>query len=171
MNFKILQALGEDADRLDDMLFNLGDTLDVKASIVLVLAAFLGTVSGAVLALHELPSWVKLAQAAAVIALGCIVVFCLIALWPSEFGTPPGVERWERYVVELADDYKNDPHGLDAILLELRGSRLTNAKERIVTNRRLTTRKTKYNTYAFYATVVVILMDVATLAWLARTLL
>ncbi|HEY0703079.1 MAG TPA: hypothetical protein VGD60_09955 [Candidatus Acidoferrales bacterium] len=168
MNDKILQAVWEDAARLDDLLFTLGDTLDVKASIVLVLATLLGAVTGSILALDLLAPWVKLAQAVAVLGIFCTVVFCLVALWPSTFGTPPGVEGWEGFVTELAGDYKDDPHGLDAVLLELQGGRLGKAKQRIAINRKLTKRKAKFNKYAFYGSAVVILMDALTLAWLAH---
>jgi hypothetical protein len=169
MNEKILDTLWEDANALDDAVVKLGDALDVKASIVLVLATFLGAVSGPILILHDLAAWVKFAQATAVAALGCAVVACLIALWPAEFILPPTVEAWEAFITEAADEQKDNPNGLDAVLLDLYRSRLRKAKERIGINRRFTDRKSKYNSYAFYAVAIAILMDGATLVWLAHT--
>jgi hypothetical protein len=171
MNEKILQALWEDADRLDDALFTLGDALDVKASIVLVLATFLGAVSASILAIPTLTlaPWVKFEQATAVAGLACAVVCCLVALWPSVFSLPPRIEDWESFVTESAGDHKNQKDGLEAVHLELQAARLRVAKKRIAINKRFTDRKAKFNGYAFYATAIVILADGATLLWLART--
>jgi len=171
MNEKILQALWEDTNHLDDLAYSLGDALDVKASIVLVLCTFLGAVSASILALPDLARWVKFVQATAVAGIACAVVFCMGTLWPWEFLAPPRIEDWESFVTESAVDHKNQKDGLDAVLLELQGARLRVAKKRIATNLKLTTRNGKYNQRAIFAIAVVILMEGVTLAWLARTLI
>src|ERR1700727_2916720 len=94
MDEKLVDFLWEEITRLDDAIVDLGDALDVKASIVLVLATLLGAISGPILALHELPPWVKVAHAIAVAGLGFTVICALTALWPSEFTLPPHVEAW-----------------------------------------------------------------------------
>jgi len=141
----------------------------VKASIVLVLATLLGAISGPILALHDLPDWVKVAQAIAVAALGFTVICALVVLWPSEFTLPPHVEAWEGNITEGAADYKDDPDGVERIASELRESRMRVAKRRIADNQRITDRKSMFNKFAFYTSAAAILMDVATMMWLART--
>src|ERR1700721_4632100 len=74
MDEKLVDFLWEEITRLDEAIVDLGDALDVKASIVLVLATLLGAISGPILALHDLPDWVKVAQAIAVAALGFTVI-------------------------------------------------------------------------------------------------
>ena len=49
---QIVEVLRDDTEKLDELYFQLGDVLDVKASIILVLVTLLGAVSGQVLALH-----------------------------------------------------------------------------------------------------------------------
>jgi hypothetical protein len=46
MKKEIEIALTEEQKRLDELFFQLGDVLDVKASIVLVAVSFLGAISG-----------------------------------------------------------------------------------------------------------------------------
>lgn len=169
MDEKLVDFLWEEVRQLDEAIVDLGDALDVKASIVLVLATLLGAISGPTLALHDLPAWVKVAQAIAVAALGFTVICALVALWPSEFTLPPHVEAWEGNITEGAADYKDDPHGVEQIASELRESRMRVAKRRIADNQRITKRKGLFNRFAFYTSAVAILMDVATMIWLART--
>ena len=169
MDEKLVDFLWEEVTRLDDAIVDLGDALDVKASIVLVLATLLGAISGPILALHDLPDWVKVAQAIAVAALGFTVICALVVLWPSEFTLPPHVEAWEGNITEGAADYKDDPDGVERIASELRESRMRVAKRRIADNQRITDRKSMFNKFAFYTSAAAILMDVATMMWLART--
>lgn len=169
MDEKLADILWEDVARLDEAIVDLGDALDVKASIVLVLATLLGAISGPILLLHDLPPWVKLAQAIAVAALGFTVLAALVALWPGDFSMPPKVEDWEAFITESAADHKDDADGLALVETELRESRVRVAKRRIAANKRITDRKAQYNGFAFYTSGVAILMDVATLIWLART--
>jgi hypothetical protein len=169
MDEKLVDFLWEEVTRLDEAIVDLGDALDVKASIVLVLATLLGAISGPILALHDLPAWVKVAQAIAVAALGFTVICALAALWPSQFALPSHVEAWEGYITESAADHKEDPDGLAQIKTELRESRVRVVKRRIADNQRITKRKGLFNKFAFYTSAVAILMDVATMMWLART--
>ena len=151
MDEKLVDFLWEEITRLDDAIVDLGDALDVKASIVLVLATLLGAISGPTLALHDLPAWVKVAQAIAVAALGFTVICALVALWPSEFTLPPHVEAWEGNITEGAADYKDDPHGVEQIASELRESRMRVAKRRIADNQRITKRKGLFNSPAVFS--------------------
>ena len=173
MEKELADILWENASQLDEAVVKLGDALDVKASIVLILATMLGTISGPALIMRgELPPWLKGVQAAAVLALAFAVIFALMVLWPVEFKLPPGIEGWENFLRETAEEHKDDiapdaEHMVENVRAELRRSRLAAAKKRVAVNLRYALRKSKYNRYAYYASGLAILLDAATLMWMA----
>lgn len=166
MEKEISDILWEDASELDEAIVKLGDALDVKASIVLILVTLLGAISGPILVLAGLPQQVKIAQCVAVAALTLAVYFSLVVLWPSDFSMPPDTDSWEQFIWETGAEQQNNAQ---AIATELRASRIRLAKKRIASNQKITVRKARFNQYAFYATAAAIVLDVATLIWLAYT--
>lgn len=91
---QIVEVLRGDTEKLDELYFQLGDVLDVKASIILVLVTLLGAVSGQVLALHGLSPALKFLQVISVLSLGFAVILTILALRISRFYASPLPSDW-----------------------------------------------------------------------------
>src|SRR5260370_39212450 len=98
-------ALAENDKRLDELFFQLGDVLDVKASIILVSISFLGTISALVLAVPGLPYLLRGIQILAVLSLAGGMFATVRFLWRRVFDAPPGTTKWLVHLQELAKHF------------------------------------------------------------------
>ncbi|MFZ0882840.1 MAG: hypothetical protein WAN14_05540 [Candidatus Acidiferrales bacterium] len=167
MRKEIADAVAEDAKRLDEMYYELGDTLDVKASIILVLAAFLGTVSGQVLTLPNLSWSIEVLQSLSVLSLGFCAVLTVLCLRIREFDGPPSPEQWAESLYTWSEHYAKYPTGDDDMLehFEIEQKNLTS--ERIAENRKLAEEKAKMNRLALWATAAALGFEFLSLALVA----
>src|SRR6266403_3603546 len=106
MKKEIETALAENEKRLDELFFQLGDVLDVKASILLVAISFLGTISALVLAVPDLPNLIKGLQILAVLLLAGGMFATVRCLWPRVFDAPPDRAVWLAYLQELEKHFE-----------------------------------------------------------------
>jgi hypothetical protein len=164
---EIANSLVEEATRLDEIAYQVGDVLDVKASVILVVLTFLGTLASQVLPIPDLPVTIKIIQIVAVIALSIAGTFTICTLWPRKFAIPPSpLESWE-YAEALIKHFHGAGDAEDLAFQQLQKSKTDLALDRIVKNRQLAASKAKFNKYAFYAMVVSVIAQLASLLWLA----
>ena len=167
MRKEITDGVAEDAKRLDEIYYELGDTLDVKASIILVLAAFLGAVSGQVLTLPSLSWPIEVLQSLVVLSLGLCAVFTVLCLRIREFDGPPPPEQWAESLYSWSEHYAKYPTGDDDMLEHFEIERRNLTSERIAGNRKLAKEKAKMNGRALWATAAALGFEFLSLAVLA----
>ena len=108
----------------DDLAFKLGDTLDVKASIGLVVITFLGTQTAYLLDKH-VTGLAHILQAGSVVALVVATIASIVELWPRNYlMIEPEVNTASR-IIELQDHYSQYSEEGDATCLQP-GSEATN---------------------------------------------
>jgi len=167
MNNEIEKAIEEQEKRLDEMFFQLGDVLDVKASIVLVVISFLGAIAGPILVLRDLPYLIRGIQIVAVFALAGGVLATVGSLWPRTFEAPPDMAEWTDYLAELEKYYSTSENRAELVARDFLQCVAERRQERIAKNRTLTKTKAALNDWAFRGTVVAALAESVSLIWLA----
>jgi hypothetical protein len=171
MNKRLQDLIAEDAKRLDEAYYAVGDVLDVKASILLVVVTFLGTLSGEILTVGSLPTLIKLFQVASILALCAIGVMVVTCLWTKEFRLPPPPDELQKWVVQLAEHYKQEhdtSDGLEfAVVDEFEKKRAEQTLERITSNLNHARRKGKLIKFSFYLLAPALGLEFLCLVWLA----
>jgi type III secretory pathway component EscS len=167
MKQEIENTIAEHEKRLDELFFQLGDVLDVKASIILVVITFLGAISGQVLALRDLPYLIKIIQIVAVLALSEGVVASVISLWPREFYAPPDAAEWVAYLQELEKYFHDKEDGPERVTKEFEQAITQLRRERTAKNRALTRTKSAFNSWAFRGVVIAAVAEASCLIWMA----
>jgi len=79
------EFIGERTRERDRFELDLSDAFDVKASIVLLILTFLGTVSATVLTTDRLSVAAKLSQVPAILCVVISGVFCIACLRPKSY--------------------------------------------------------------------------------------
>jgi len=167
MNKEIEDAIAEHERRLDELFFQLGDVLDVKASIILVVITFLGAISGQVLSLKDLPLAITIMQIIAVLSLAVAVFSTVRSLWPRTFEAPPDSADWIEYLQKLEQHYAGKDGAAELVLKDFQQDMAATRQERIKKNRALTRNKSGLNEWAFRGTVVAATAEAICLIWLA----
>jgi hypothetical protein len=167
MKKEIETALAEHEKRLDELFFQLGDVLDVKASVVLVAISFLGTISALVLAVPDLPYLIRGIQILAVLALAGGMFATMRCLWPRVFEAPPDTTEWLTYLEELEKHFEGKADSSELVAQDLFQAISKRRQERIAKNRALTSAKSKLNDWSIRATVVAASAEGLSLLWLA----
>lgn len=166
MRKEIMDGILEEAERLDEIHYEVGDTLDVKSSIILVVVTFLGTLSGEILSRPALAGLAKAVQVSAILCLCVAGVLTLLALFPRKFDIPPDTGEMLEYADGLERHYGNFCNGAEMLLKHFQQNRIAAAMERIATNRDLANAKLKLNKAAFYVTAVAVCLELFSLALL-----
>lgn len=164
---EIVDLVAEDAKRLDEIKYQVGDVLDVKASIILVAVTFLATLSGEILAVSDLPAAIKIIQVVAVVAVSVGGISTLWALWPRKFDIPPRPDESSAYAEELEEHFRGKLDSDELIVKQFTQTVMTLRLERIAANDKLASSKTKLNKCAFYSIGVAVFAELASLLWLA----
>jgi|ERR1700733_11083579 len=155
----------------DDLAFQLGDTLDVKGSIVMVVITFLGTQTAYLLDKHVYgPSHVI--QAVSVLCLVAATVFSILELWPRTYVMIEPESNVAKRIPELIAHYSQfndgalEPNVLNQLTLEQIGW----AKSRISSNKAINALKSGWLEKAFYATAIAFCLNAVTLVlvWLTH---
>jgi hypothetical protein len=110
-----------------------GDTLDVKASIVLVVVTFLAAQSGDLLAKGNLTSLGKVTQIVAAISLALAGVLVWGQLWPREYEVE-AAEKLGEWRAELEEFFQDDPDAAAKVLALLTQGIIDRTTERIYAN-------------------------------------
>jgi hypothetical protein len=159
--------LAEEAKRLDEVIYQAGDVLDVKASIVLLVVTFLGTLSGQIVSVPDLPPTIKVIQVLAVAALCISGVLTVCALWPRDFSIPRDPRELSTYVAALVEYFRGKPNAEESVLQQYENVRNQSVVDRIATNAQFAVSKSRLNKLAFYAVAVSLLAELISLLWLA----
>jgi hypothetical protein len=88
------EFIDEKARERDRFELELSDTFDVKASIVLLILTFLGTIAATILTAESLAKTVKLAQIPVIAAIVVSGIFCVASLWPRNYLLDDMPERY-----------------------------------------------------------------------------
>lgn len=166
MKKEIEDSLAQEQKRLDELFFQLGDVLDVKASIILVVITFLGTISSQVLVVPNLPNLIKGIQIIAVLALGFGLVATVWSLWPRAFEAPQDAAEWLDYLQKLEKHYAGKDDTSELVAKDFSQDMARRRQDRITRNRALAKTKAKFNNVAFRATVVAASAEAVSLVWL-----
>jgi hypothetical protein len=167
MQKEIEDSIFDDATKLDEINYQIGDTLDVKASIIFVVLTFLATMSGQILAIPGLPPPVKYFQLASILLLIIAGAFTILALWPRVFDVPPDPEESAKYSDKLEEKYKGRQDAVKLVRDAFIAAWFKNINERIARNRRIALRKAKLNKWALRAVVLATGLELASLSLLA----
>jgi hypothetical protein len=134
-------------DIKDDQLFRLGDVIDVKASIGLVVITFLATQTAEFLKDKSLPGLHYLHFLAAV-SVAVAGLLALIELWPRDYELE-GSEGLAEWKDELSAYYKNDPDGAAKAAVAFTEGQVTRTVERIRNNAAINNRKSQFLIWSF----------------------
>lgn len=161
MNERLLEELSSK----DDLAIRLGDTLDVKASIGLVVITFLATQTAYFLDKH-ISGAAHIMQVGSVVCLSVALFFALVELWPRTYMLPlpesSGIERAEQLRKHYAQ-YENVP---DFVVIEqLTKDESAWAKVRIAVNQKKNHSKSIWLSISFYFTTVAMILNILTLFW------
>ena len=106
MTLQILEWLNAKTESKNNFEVSLGDTLDVKASILLLIITFLATFAAAVLSSNYEPLW-RYAQIASLFFLMISSFYSIGALWPREYTTSESIpEDFIAWVENLDSHWK-----------------------------------------------------------------
>lgn len=151
----------------DALLFGLSDTLDVKASIALVVITFLGTQSGVFLASQQqLPEVLRYAQLGSAVALAFAGCIALVALWPRDHDTETA-EELDGWAQQLREHYKHSPDPEQAVAEAFRSGRIQRLKERINANAKVDRLKSGLVAWSYKLSAVGLVLNMVTLLGLA----
>jgi hypothetical protein len=155
-----IEFLGERTRERDRFELDLGDTFDVKASIVLLILTFLGTISATMLTADKLPAAAKLAQIPVVAATVISGIFCVACLWPKDYLFDDLPEAYSNWLAGLGESDFEQLEGVTRLSLEL-------ANGRIAHNHSLNRTKAWSLNGAFWFMALALFVELGTLAYIA----
>jgi len=157
------EMLLQDIALKDDLAVKLGDALDVKASIGLVVITFLATQSAYFLDKQSLPHGGRLFQFASIISVTVAGILALMELWPRTYMIPePEGGAIEERIEQLADFY-GEAANSESISDQLTRDEIQWAKNRIMTNQRHNRNKAYTLAWSFRFTAASLVLNLLTL--------
>ena len=158
------RVIAEHLPEQDELEFELGDTLDIKMSIVLVVIVFLADQSRKFLEAPMPVHW-HVVQSFAVVVLILSGVLSLWELIPREYKTRMGHDEFLSWVEQLRTFYNHEgvanPETKIAEIIRVKDAQRT--RERIVANKAINARKSSAMAWAFYSVMVAVALNLATL--------
>ena len=155
-----IEFLGERTRERDRFELDLGDTFDVKASIVLLILTFLGTISATMLTADKLTTVPKLAQIPVIAAIVISGIFCVACLWPKDYLFDDLPETYANWLADLGESDSEQLQGVTSLSLELANGRITH-------NHALNKTKAWSLNGAFWFMALALFVELGTLAYLA----
>ena len=154
----------------EDLSLRLGDALDVKASVGLVVLLFLATQSAYFFdkGLSVYGWWM---QVASVGSTSVAVLLAIFALWPRTYTLPePESDIVTKRIEELRHFYASDPAEYiePNVTAALMDDEMKWAKERIAANQKRNWRKSDGVNWSFWLTVPAIALNLGTLFTLIK---
>ena len=148
----------------DQQELSLGDTLDVKAGVLLALIAVLATISGALLADPHLERYYGIAQMVS-LCVAAVGAFCAVwALIPRSYFLPGSPAKYKKYLEGMELAYSDNPsEGEQRAMAEIAEM----AAQRIEVNHAINATKSRWLSYAFYPALVALVIDLGTLVSVA----
>jgi len=157
----ILRDMTLDRDKQE---LSLGDTLDVKAGILLALIAVLATISGTLLADSHLDKRYAVAQ---MVSLCVVVVGAVCAVWtliPRNYYLPGAPAEYKGYIENMELAFPGDPEEAER---RTAAGIAQMADQRIEKNHKINALKSRWLTYAFFPALVALMIDLGTLVCVA----
>jgi hypothetical protein len=149
----------------NELELELGDTLDIKTSIALVVIIFLATQSGGFLATHMPRHWHNLQ----IVSVLCLIIAGVLAVWELiprtyKFGLSPA--KFLEWVKGVKDFYSADGvSNPEARSVEfIRRKQIEQMQTRFSKNRAINAMKSKAVEWSFYLTMTALILNLATLA-------
>jgi hypothetical protein len=162
------RLIAENLPAQDELEFELGDTLDIKMSIVLVVIVFLADQSRKFLESPMPLHWENF-QRVSVFALIVAGGLSLWELFPREYKTRMGQDEFLGWVEQLKAFY--DHEGVanpDAKIVELiRIKDAERTSERIAANKSINARKSRAMEWSFYSVMIAVALNLITLSALS----
>jgi hypothetical protein len=146
----------------DELTYQRGDTLDVKASIVLVVVTFLAGQSAELLAKGNLTCLGKVTQIIAVLSLGLAGILVWGQLWPREYEVE-SAEKLPEWRAELQEFYQDDPNASAKVLNLLAKGIIDRTTERIYANNAINTTRSSLLLWSYVFTTLSLAINLFTL--------
>jgi len=157
------QIIDEHLRSQDDREFGLGDTLDIKTSIALVVVIFLATQSGGFLASPMPLHWHNIQ----IVSVGCVIiagVLAMIVLWPRTYKLkiqPSEFLGWTKQVNEFYGENRV------AAVEFIRSKQIQRIQKRFAVNSSINASKSAAMSWSFYFTMTALILNIATLIGLS----
>jgi hypothetical protein len=145
----------------DHFELTLGDTLDVKAGIVLAVVTVLGTLTGSLLASETIGRELQTVQMLSLVFLALGAFFAVMTMVPRDYLLPDMPDKYTTWFNDLREYYKDNPEELDTKAAE---GLAQVAAERIATNHDINSSKSRYLVISFWVTIAALTLNVLTLA-------
>ncbi len=160
-----IQYVSDYLKEQDDFEVGLGDTLDIKTSIALVVIIFLATQSAEFLKSPFIPLHWRSAQFGSAICLILAGVLALWELWPREYAFRLGSTEFLNFVEERKAFHREEGEMKpeDKVIEYLRDKDVQRAKDRFANNSRINSTKLFTMRWSFYFTTVALALNLATL--------
>jgi hypothetical protein len=146
----------------DELTYQRGDTLDVKASIVLVVVTFLAGQSAELLAKGNLTCLGKVTQTIAVLSLGLAGILVWSQLWPREYEVE-AAEKLPGWRAELQEFYQDDPNQSAKVADLLTKGIIDRTTERIYVNNAINTTRSSLLLWSYVFTTLSLAINLLTL--------
>ena len=146
----------------DRLLFNLSDTLDMKASVSLIVVTFLAALTADFLAAHMLSDWIRRLQILAAIALAIGGICAMVVLWPRVYAVEKA-EEFGAFWEELVKHYKGADDADQQVKNAYLAGRIKGIKAQISANRQVDDRKSQFLSGAYKCAGVALLLNLITL--------
>jgi hypothetical protein len=147
----------------DDLEFALGDTIDIKTSIVLVVIAFLATQSIGFLKGNPSidPPW-RWVQVFSVLLLVIAGLLALFELLPRKYAARMAPSDFLAWIAELEEFYKGDIEGESKILTQINKTETEKIKARFAQNNGTNALKSKLLKWCFRCLLVALMLNLLT---------
>jgi hypothetical protein len=142
----------------DDLIIKLGDAIDAKINIGLVLIVFLATQTAFFLE-KSLPG--RSLQIIAAYCLGLAAVCALVGLWPRKFLLPYPESNISGRIKELAEHYAAYPNLEENVTREITKNDIEWTSARITGNQRKNMTKSQWLSFSFWLTAGALLLNIA----------
>jgi hypothetical protein len=165
---EIEQIILDNLKTQNDLEYQLGDTLDIKTSIALVVITFLATLSGGLLASPMPLHWHNI-QLASILSLAIAGILAVWELFPRTYKVGLAPDQFRRWVQEVRAFYntKDAPDPETKSIEFIRRKTTEQLGERFSQNSAMNARKSNLATCIFALTMLALILNLATLAGLS----
>jgi hypothetical protein len=163
MSCEISQLNADYTFKRDEHEFALCDSLDVKASIILVILVFLAEQSDKFFQAGVV-GCARMLQYVSVSALIIGGICAVLELWPRDYGTEGTPQKYDDWLAKLREHYASSANADELVLEQVVLGRAKRAKERAEANIATNKLKTRFLYASFLFIVVSLTANLLTLA-------
>ena len=139
----------------DRLLFNLSDTLDMKASVSLILITFLATQTAELFRIEQLPALLHWLQFLSALGLFAATISAIVVLWSRKWSVEKS-EKFPEWRAKLQEYFRDQDDADQKIADQYLAGRIEGLKRQIEENRKLDDQKSRALSwsYRFFATAL-----------------